>query len=241
MKWIFTILVVLNLIVFGSMMVQKMLLKHLSADNEPTRTIVIQTPPAPPPAAPPAVEKKTEKPKTAAKPKAQAQRNTPTAALPPAEPRRCGGATVTLKENDYHRIKGLLAQWPNAASRDVARNTKAGNTVNMISDYWVIVPTQNNSNEQIAALAAKGFSATQESGMTVLGKFPARTAADALRQKAQNAGLNANVMEKMREGAAQPLSVVTYNVAFLKIDDNDAARLNDILKPYAPLRRNPCK
>lgn len=237
MKWIFTILVALNLIVFGSMVAQKMLLKNITAGDENTRTIVIQTPPAPSP--PPAeADKKPEKPKTTSKPKTASTQNTQTRALPPVEPRRCGGASVTLKENDYHRIKGLLAQWPNAASRSVERNPNAG-TIKTDSDFWVIAPAQNDGSEQMMNLMAKGFRPSQENGLLVLGKFSSRPGADALRQKAIAAGVNANVMEKIREGG-QALSVATYNVAFLNINDADARKLSEILKPYAPLRRNPC-
>lgn len=280
MKWVFAILVALNLIVFGSMVAQRMLLKENTpvavVSPAPPAPVLPQTPvPAvpqadlPAPAQPaenqaenenpaevqaaaekpaaPAAQSVKEKPKDPPKPKpkdppkeksrepAQAAQ---TAAAPP-RPKNCGGGSVKLPENVYHRIKGLLAEWPNAASRSVEQNAQAGQK-STVRTYWVTV-AQTGDDPSIN-LMAKGFRPTRENGLIVLGKFSSRQEAESLRRRAAAAGFSASVGERLRPGAQEePLSVGVYTVVFLKISDADAPRLQKILAPYAKLQRNPCK
>lgn len=276
MKWIFAVLVALNLVVFGSTIIQKMVVDKIAEkadEKQIARTVVVQQPPAPVATAPLAVpnadlnaasasatasdagndkdaEKKSEK--TPAKPADKKKDDKKPAEKPaekavatetkPKQPKNCGGASVVLKENDYHRIKGLLAQWPNAASPMVQRNTNASKGKSSPDEYLVFVPMERDVQEQMMGLASKSFNPREENGMLLLGKFHKREDADNLRRKAMGAGIPARVLERMGDkDGSQALSMTVYNVAFLKIDDNDAKRLNEILKPYAPLKRYPCK
>lgn len=257
MKWIFAILVALNLIVFSINIIDKLVLQkvnNLSAQQQQQqdnpRTIVIQTPPAqaqinpasistaPPtnnPAAQPAnVAKKPAAPNANAnkdKQVADAKKEEP---AKPNEPKNCGGASVVLKENDYHRIKGLLSQWPNAASREVVKK-EADNKPS--GDFWVIT-----TDDDITVLAkGKGqYKLIKDGGMNIIGKFNTRQAAEGFRMKTQIDGINTSIVERMGN-KDESLSAVNYRVAFLKVEDQDAARLSEILKPYAKLQRNPCK
>lgn len=257
------ILVALNLIVFGSVVAQRMLItapanaERLVLEKVPPQTAT--TPPPSTPVEPPRVaepvapkvkaepkkhttkvaEKKAEPvKKKAAKPKPAEPKATPKPApkAPPAPKPKCGQATVTLPENVYHRIKGLLNEWPNAASREVGKSGKKMGK----PEYVVIIAPSNHQNEQMMMLISKGFKPRQEQGLVVLGKFTNRADADRLRQRVFAHGVRANVMEKHRPGEAN-LSQANYRVLFMNINDADARKLSGILKPYAPLNRSSCK
>ncbi|MBR6026870.1 MAG: hypothetical protein IK065_04660 [Neisseriaceae bacterium] len=265
MKWVFAILVALNLIVFGTTIVEKMVLQKIAVQqHEPSRTIVIQqtqpqqpavpttTPPATPTTTPQADNKQT--PATATTPprsKTAATPATPAAPKPPAQPataaapkqqpeakpqQTCGGGSVTLKEDDYHRIKGLLSRWQNVASRSVQRNdeNKSGG-----DSFWVILDKALDDETRIGIMAKYGR-IKQEGNLVVLGKFPSRQAAEGMQLRLKTDGFPSRIMEKFGD-SNNALSMATYRVAFLKIDDNDAAELSKILAPYAKLQRNPCK
>lgn len=77
-------------------------------------------------------------------------------------------ASVTLPEDDYHRIKGLLGQWPHAASRTVER--REGNAKKTVK-YSVAVPIQVDAQAQLSELSAKGFSGTLSGGSIVVGSI----------------------------------------------------------------------
>lgn len=276
MKWIFIILVALNLIVFGGVVAQRMLLpapqtvtertimvekkvdsstkkieeapKNQIQEEKPTKTQSqpekqtekIEKPEktekittkASPKNKPKPAQKLAEKPKKAPVQKASNTTSTP------SRKQKCGGASVTLPENVYHRIKGLLNEWPNAATREVGK--KQGKSQSQSNEYVVIITPSAQQNEHMMVLIGKGFKPRQDKGLVVLGQFTNRKAADALRQRVLTHGVRANVMERHQPGKAG-LSQANYRVLFMKINDADARKLSGILKPYAPLRRNPCK
>lgn len=277
MKWIFIILVALNLIVFGGVVAQRMLLpapqvttertvvvekkvaantqkteeaeekqtseekpiktqssaKEQTANTEKTEEIVTKTNPKSKPkqTAPKQAQKRVEKPQKAPVQKASNTTSTP------SRKQKCGGASVTLPENVYHRIKGLLNEWPNAASREVGKSSGKPRARN---EYVVIITPSAQQNDQMMLLMSKGFKPRQDKGLIILGQFSDRKAADALRQRVFAHGVHANVMEKHKPGKTG-LSQANYRVIFMKINDADARKLSGILKPYAPLKRNPCK
>ena len=132
MKWVFAILVALNLVVFTTTIIRQMVVapvqNQLQQQQQPTqapqdRTIVIQTPPPQLTMPNQPVASGNPAPAKPKAPKADSKKADLIVDKPvekPAAPKNCGGATVTLKEDDYHRIKGLLSKWPNAASQSVA-------------------------------------------------------------------------------------------------------------------------
>lgn len=263
MKWVFAILVALNLIVFGTTIVEKMVLQKIAVQQrEPSRTIVIQQTQPQQPAVPitttqttptttvqadnkqtPATPVPRPKPATSAAPATPKQPAQPaTAAAPKPQPeakpqQTCGGGSVTLKEDDYHRIKGLLSRWQNVASRSVQRNDNENKSGG--DSFWVILDKALDDETRIGIMAKYGR-IKQEGNLVVLGKFPTRQAAEGMQLRLKTDGFPSRIMEKFGDGN-NALSMATYRVAFLKIDDNDAAELSKILAPYAKLQRNPCK
>ena len=66
-------------------------------------------------------------------------------------------ASLTMDEDDYHRIKGLLGKWSHVASRSVEKRTakrKPGGKT-----YRVVLPLSGNTEGQMAELSAQGFNA----------------------------------------------------------------------------------
>lgn len=250
MKWVFAILVALNLVVFTTTIIRQMVVapvqNQLQQQQQPAqapqdRTIVIQTPP--PQLTMPNQPVAGTNP-AAAKPKApKADNSNKKADLivdkpveKPAAPKNCGGAMVTLKEDDYHRIKGLLSKWPNAASQSVA--PKANNNERK-GTFWVALAKTPTEDEKIS-LMAKSYRPVVEGGYTVVGKFPTRLAAEGFRLKLDADGFPTQVVEQF-SGDSGAVSATMVTVAFLKVDDQDAAQITEIVKPYAKLKRNVCK
>ena len=250
MKWVFAILVALNLVVFTTTIIRQMVVapvqNQLQQQQQPVqapqdRTIVIQTPP--PQLTMPNQPVASTNP-AAAKPKApKADNSNKKADLivdkpveKPAAPKNCGGAMVTLKEDDYHRIKGLLSKWPNAASQSVA--PKANNNERK-GTFWVALAKTPTEDEKIS-LMAKSYRPVSEGGYTVVGKFPTRLAAEGFRLKLDADGFPTQVVEQF-SGDSGAVSATMVTVAFLKVDDQDAAQITEIVKPYAKLKRNVCK
>lgn len=250
MKWVFAILVALNLVVFTTTMIKQLVVAPVQAQlqqnqqqpqTQQDRTIVIQTPPPQMTmASQNAGSGVVQQPKAKA-PKADNANKKGDLIVDkpvekPAAPRNCGGATVTLKEDDYHRIKGLLSKWPNAASQSVAPKA---NTNERKGTFWVALAKTPTEDEKIS-LMAKSYRPVSEGGYTVVGKFPTRLAAEGFRLKLDADGFPTQVVEQFSDdGAAVSTAMVT--VAFLKVDDNDAAQITEIVKPYAKLKRNSCK
>lgn len=248
MKWVFAILVALNLVVFTTTIIRQMVVapvqNQLQQQQQPTqapqdRTIVIQTPPPQltMPNQPVAIGNPAPaKPKA---PKADSKKADLIVDKPvekPAAPKNCGGATVTLKEDDYHRIKGLLSKWPNAASQSVAPKA---DTNERKGTFWVALAKTPTEDEKIS-LMAKSYRPVSEGGYTVVGKFPTRLAAEGFRLKLDADGFPTQVVEQF-SGDSGAVSTAMVTVAFLKVDDNDAAQITEIVKPYAKLKRNVCK
>lgn len=148
MKWLFATLVALNIVVFAAMIGYKVVNKHFptqAASN--TTTNNVQAPPqiiintggnitpntvttnekgtAAAPnvttrATAPRVISNTNKATTTTKPQTE---NSDGSAR--AQYRACS-ARVSIPEDDYHRIKGLLARFPHAATRQVVENPADG-------------------------------------------------------------------------------------------------------------------
>lgn len=155
MKWLFVTLLGLNLIVFAGMIASKIMLKdakpntaQVAAPQPPQVIIYTSDLPANTAsnvvvakgnnAAPttPTTSNNTPTPKPAPTPKptpsAQAERRVPQVAQrdesvgqAKANYKNCS-ARVSMPEDDYHRIKGLLSKYPHAASRQVVEGGENG-------------------------------------------------------------------------------------------------------------------
>lgn len=268
MKWLFAILVALNIIVFGSMMAGKMIRQN-QADNgndAPQQPVV-----APPPVIPstPVVSVASEPadavaPATAsgqprqktraeinaeaqAKARAQAQaqaRNEakdkePAAAV--GKPQANCTASAVLPEDDYHRIKGLL-RWPHAANRFVEQNNRKATAKTGRTRFMVVV---GGGSEARAQLKEKGFDSSMSNGQVSLGVFNRRSDAESLLARAQGSGFAASIVQlgggEGGEGESQALSVAKIRVTFSNVDDQSAAEISKIIGRYGSLQRAKCK
>ena len=140
MKWLFATLVALNVVVFASMIGYKLMTKNntpvVAKTNQsslPPQVIINNT------GTPTLAQSPTQKNTTStAKPAGTPRVNTPSTnnnknnntldssntGRANAQYKACS-ATVSIPEDDYHRIKGLLARFPHAATRQVVENTHA--------------------------------------------------------------------------------------------------------------------
>ena len=144
MKWLFATLVALNVVVFASMIGYKLMTKNntpvVAQTNQsslPPQVIINNT------GTPTLAQSPTQKNTTStAKPVGTPRVNTPSTnnnknnnknnnTLGSSNTERANAqykacsATVSIPEDDYHRIKGLLARFPHAATRQVVENTQA--------------------------------------------------------------------------------------------------------------------
>lgn len=152
----------------------------------------------------------------------------------------CAAASVELPEEVYHRIKGLLNQFPNAATRKVVPNENAGQSVPAPSSYWVIANGSARDGAFVAALRARGLNPQLVNGSIVLGRFNNSAAAEHIRSNLAATGLSTRVEERASAQRA-PLSAVRYRVAFQKLNEDQSEQVRSIVSPYATLRVNKCR
>ncbi|MCP2040052.1 cell division protein FtsN [Neisseria sp. HSC-16F19] len=270
MKWLFAILVALNIIVFGSMMAGKMIRQNQTAGvGEAPQQAVVAPPPVIPstpivsvasePAAetPPAPAAAQPAPKTRAEQNAEAQAHARAQAEAKArkEEQNSGGqgnsaadkpqanctATAVLPEDDYHRIKGLL-RWPHSANRFVEQNQRKPSAKASRTRYMVVVGGGSEAREQ---LKEKGFETSVSNGQVSLGVFNRRSDAESLQARAQGSGFSASIVQlgggDGTESESQALSVAKMRVTFSNVDDQSAAEINKIIGRYGSLQRAKCK
>ena len=96
------------------------------------------------------------------------------------------------------------------------------------------------TEDEKISLMAKSYRPVSEGGYTVVGKFPTRLAAEGFRLKLDADGFPTQVVEQF-SGDSGAVSATMVTVAFLKVNDSDAAQITEIVKPYAKLKRNSCK
>ncbi len=152
----------------------------------------------------------------------------------------CAAASVELPEEVYHRIKGLLNQFPNAATRKVVPNENAGHSAPAPSSYWVIANGSARDGAFVAALRERGLNPQLVNGSIVLGRFNNSAAAEHIRSNLAATGLSTRVEERASAQRA-PLSAVRYRVAFQKLNEDQSEQVRSIVSPYATLRVNKCR
>ena len=261
MKWLFAILVALNIIVFGGMLVTRMAQQQQPVpvvqqqQPQPT-TVVVQTAPAQPAApqqpATPVPPVDTGRPRT---PAAPGRSNTPAKPTGEAQPKptpesgirapnTACTAVAVLPEDDYHRIKGLLARWPHAATRVVERRRDSGHAQRGSERYQVSVTIEGDVQEFTAKLRSQGFrNASVAGGRMSLGSFSSEQQAEQTAVKARQAGLNPQIARTGASGGDQSaeLGESKMQVTFMNVDDNAAAGISSVIGRYSHLRRAPCR
>lgn len=185
-----------------------------------------------------------EKEKAAAEntnPNAAANENP--AAKNAAAARQCtSNASVTLDEDDYHRIKGLLTRWTHAASRTVEKRGAAKDQA--AKTFRVLLPADSEAMNRLEALGNKGFNGTLHNGEISLGVMKSRSSAQVLISRLSAAGFGgARIVEQDDKGNAadSTLSVSRMTVIFMSVDEKDAQEIRNIVGRYGNLNMKICK
>ena len=185
-----------------------------------------------------------EKEKAAAEntnPAAAASENPATKNTPAAH--QCtSNASVTLDEDDYHRIKGLLTRWPHAASRTVEKRGAAKDQA--AKTFRVLLPADSEAMNRLEALGNKGFNGTLYNGEISLGVMKSRSSAQVLISRLSAAGFGgARIVEQDDKGNAadSTLSVSRMTVIFMSVDEKDAQEIRNIVGRYGSLNMKTCK
>ncbi len=145
-------------------------------------------------------------------------------------------ANVTMPEDDYHRIKGLLAKWPHAANRTVERREAPKSK----TTYAVWTPIQIDAGSQMQALQEKGFNTVLMEGGISVGIRADRAQAQALLSRLQGAGFSGQLREINSAGSGGQ-SVAKMQVTFMTVNEADAKAIQNIVGSYGRLSRNKCR
>ncbi|WP_164726763.1 SPOR domain-containing protein [Eikenella corrodens] len=261
MKWLFAVLVALNIIVFGGMLVTRMAQQQQPVpvvqqqQPQPT-TVVVQTAPAQPAApqqpatpVPPLDTGRPRPPASLSRPAAPAKSAGETQPKPTPEsgiraPNTACTAVAVLPEDDYHRIKGLLARWPHAATRVVERRRDSGRPQRGSERYQVSVTIEGDVQEFTAKVRSQGFrNASVAGGRMSLGSFGSEQQAEQTAARARQAGLNPQIIRTGSSGGDQSaeLGESKMQVTFMNVDDSAAAGISSVISRYSHLRRAPCR
>lgn len=151
-------------------------------------------------------------------------------------------ASVTLDEDDYHRIKGLLTRWPHAANRTVEKRGAAKDQA--AKTFRVLLPADSEAMNRLEALGNKGFNGTLHNGEISLGVMKSRSSAQVLISRLSAAGFGgARIVEQDDKGNAadSTLSVSRMTVIFMSVDEKDAQEIRNIVGRYGSLNMKTCK
>ena len=264
MKWLFAILVALNIIVFGGMLITRMaappqqqMAAQAPAAPQPTVVQIHTGPQTATPQEPAQAQPVTPPANHAAAPRAPAaparrndnnrnSSNTPAADKPPADsgiraPSVACTDTAVLPEDDYHRIKGLLTRWPHSASRVVERRS-GGNRQNT-ERYHVSVGIEGDIEEFTARLKSLGFSTSPAGGRMGIGTFNNEQQAERAAAKARQAGLTPQISRTGSSGSehSAALGESKMQLTFINVDDTAAAGITGVIGRYSSLRRAACR
>ena len=151
---------------------------------------------------------------------------------------------VTIPEDDYHRLKGLLNHWPNSVNRTVTRrsNTPAAATTSI--QYQVWVASNGDSAAQQAELTQKGFQGALVGSRISIGSFKSKSAAQALLAKINQSGISgASIAENVEQSAAvdNSLSVAHMDVFFTSLSEQEFNEVQKVVGKYGRLQRGACR
>ena len=240
LKWLFAVLVVLNLIVFANVVTQKM-----NGNRPKQNPAVVAVPigggtdangnPVPAPSAGSTSGSRIVAPALNRQPSNSGGGNAviDTATLPKNAP-NCS-AQITLPEDAYHRLKNFINGWNNAATRNVVENKQSGKAQGV--QYQVLVA--GSSDEAMQQLRSAGISASPQGGSISLGVYPDAGKANAVRERAVAAGVGGVIVSE-RGSAQTALTSAQYTVSFRNITNQDAQKINEVLGRYGRLQRSAC-
>ena len=243
LKWLFAVLVVLNLIVFANVVTQKM-----NGNRPKQNPAVVAVPigggtdasgnPIPAQNAGTTSGSRVVAPAITRRPAAVAgggggNTTLETAALPKNAP-SCS-AQITLPEDAYHRLKNFIGGWNHAASRNVVENKQKGKASGV--QYQVLVA--GSSDEALQQLRSAGISASPQGGSISLGVYPDAGKANSVRDRAIAAGVGGVIVSE-RGSAQSALTSAQYTVSFRNITNQDAQKINEVLGRYGRLQRSAC-
>lgn len=267
MKWLFAILVALNIVVFGCMVAGKLVHPPTVASTAMASSEVEIAAPATPdisvrnpnvvntpasnqvdnPSIPPKVVNKPEPPSITPQPKPERKpdpdSSTQVATTTPATPPNANcSATVTLPENDFHRIKGLLRQWPYSTKRFVEQVTPSAKPNPVTKPTRYMVALNNIDEETSKRLQESGFDHGSAQGKVSLGIFNRREDAEALMARAKMKGFTnvyVNTLESSHNetSANAPTSVAKIRVTFSGVDNTAIQDINKITGRYGQIQR----
>ncbi|PIT53568.1 SPOR domain-containing protein [Snodgrassella alvi] len=271
MKWLFAILVALNIIVFGSMIAGK-LVHGVSASPaaasaaSPAAEVVETAAPATPDISvrhtSEVAETATSSSVPATKPASKTdttavnktKTDTPANADKPATPTPTTNtctATVTLPEDDFHRIKGLLNHWPFTTSRFIEQVSSPAKSHRAPTPtrYMVALPSSGDSDIR-ARLQEHGFDYGINQGKVSLGVFNRRDDAENLMARAKMQGFSDafittlggsssdNDSESDSQSGHTPISIAKMRVVFSGVDNSAIHDINAITGRYGRMQRS---
>lgn len=164
-----------------------------------------------------------------------------TTAIVRTPPKNCtANATIVIDEDDYHRIKGLLGAWPHAATRVIEQRQRKKSTQAAKKSYRVVLPTRGDALAELDRLAGKGFTASLYQGDISAGVVGSKSAAQILISRLTGAGFGgARVVEQQSDGAANAaLTVARMRIVFFSVNDAAAREIHQVLKSYGRLNRS---
>ena len=265
MKWLFAILVALNIIVFGSMIAGKLV--HSNSGAPAAASAASPETEAVAPASPDiSVRQATETEtvagsnttaaKAASKTETTAAPKTTTAATTtasdntdkqPAAPANTCTATVTLPEDDFHRIKGLLTHWPFTTSRFIEQVSAPAKTRQTAAPtrYMVALSSGNDSSIR-ARLQEQGFDYGVNQGKVSLGVFNRREDAEGLMARAKMQGFSDAFITTLggssdsdnQSSSSSATSIAKMRVVFSGVDNSAMQDINAITGRYGRMQRS---
>ncbi|WP_066566004.1 hypothetical protein [Snodgrassella sp. CFCC 13594] len=254
MKWLFAILVALNIVVFGSMVAGK--IAHMNhAEPQPAASdAALAVDPANPSisvagtmaASRPAPAAKANTAPTSTSQPSPANTESKTTATDdsktaPTSAANCSASAV-LPEDDYHRLKGLLNRWPHSATRFVDTRAPAKSSKPRNTRYMAAIP---GAGPDIATnLKSQNFDYAINQGQVSLGVFGRRSDAEAVVARAKLSGFgNAQVVAlgNQQDDGDAASSMAKMRVNFTQVNDQDAQDINRIIGRYSKLQRSSCR
>lgn len=264
MKWLFAILVALNIIVFGSMIAGKLV--HSNSGAPAAASAASPETEAVAPASPDISVRSATETETVAGSNttaAKAASKTETTAAPktttgataapdntdkqPAAPANTCTATVTLPEDDFHRIKGLLTHWPFTTSRFIEQVSAPAKTRQTTAPtrYMVALSSGNDSSIR-ARLQEQGFDYGVNQGKVSLGVFNRREDAEGLMARAKMQGfsdafittLGGSSDSDSQSSGSSATSIAKMRVVFSGVDNSAMQDINAITGRYGQMQRS---
>lgn len=190
-------------------------------------------------------KEKEEKAKREAKAKREKAENDGMPSEKTARAQQCSTAAISLDEDDYHRLKGLLNRWPHAATRSVEQRSGKARQQGAVRTYRVLVPGGGDIDARLESLNAKGFGGSAHNGEISIAVTRSRSSAQVLISRLRASGFGgAHIMEQMDSsnvGGSGALSVARMHVTFTSVDAQTAQDIRAVVGRYGNLNVKNCK